>query len=129
MHPRSSNIFALIVFATGAWMVTSGFAAAQTTAAAAHPIPQSLQVEHDEIPRQRLTLLSKRSGQVGVVAHKALDVFKRHIARGAGVHFATADLAAPFGRRNGYSGHGLGCRDGRPGQSGTRAEYSRSILR
>ncbi len=80
MHPRSSNIFALIVFATGAWMVTSGFAAAQTTAAAAHPIPQSLQVEHDET-LERLTLLSKRSGQVGVVAHKALDVFKRHIAR------------------------------------------------
>jgi hypothetical protein len=47
---------------------------------AAHPIPQSLRVEHDATV-QRLSILSKRSGPIGVEARKALVVLKRHIAR------------------------------------------------
>jgi hypothetical protein len=81
MHPRSPKILALLAFAAAAWMVPSYGALSQPApAAAAHPIPQSLIFEHAET-MERLSILAKRPGQVGVEARKALEVFKRHAAR------------------------------------------------
>ena len=51
-----------------------------TWAQAAHPVPQSLQIEHQETI-ERLSFLAKRPGAVGVEARKALEIFKHHIAR------------------------------------------------
>ena len=49
-------------------------------ALAQHEIPQSLAVEHAETI-ERLTTLSKHPGEVGTVARKALELFRRHEAR------------------------------------------------
>jgi hypothetical protein len=78
MHPRSPKILALLALAAAGWTIPSHVAVAQSVAA--HPIPQSLRVEHDQTV-ERLSILAKRPGQVGVEARKALVVFKRHIAR------------------------------------------------
>jgi hypothetical protein len=45
-----------------------------------HPIPQSQKVEHAET-LERLAILSKHPGAVGVQARKAMALFKRHYAR------------------------------------------------
>ena len=49
-------------------------------AASAHQIPQSLRIEHEETI-ERIASLARRPGAVGAQARKALDLFKRHIAR------------------------------------------------
>lgn len=45
-----------------------------------HEIPQSIAVEHAET-LDRLAILAKRKGPVGVEARKATDLFQRHVAR------------------------------------------------
>jgi hypothetical protein len=55
-------------------------ARAQGSALAPHPIPQSLQIEHDGTLEQ-LTRLAQKQGPVGVAATHALVVAKQHIAR------------------------------------------------
>jgi hypothetical protein len=80
MRSRSLKILALLALAATAWIVPLHGAMAQTAAAAAHPIPQSLRVEHAET-MERLTSLGKHPGPVGVVARKALETFRRHAAR------------------------------------------------
>jgi hypothetical protein len=81
---------------TAAAFIGSGGAHAQTTPSAApakpaaaapaapaaapsHEIPQSMKIEHEDTVAQ-LTALTRRKGQVGVVARKALVLFKKHIA-------------------------------------------------
>jgi len=83
MRLKSSTVFALMAFAATVWIGSGGQALAQPAAPAAavpHDIPQSLVVEHEET-MDRLTVLAKRPGQVGVVARKALELFKRHTER------------------------------------------------
>jgi hypothetical protein len=80
MQSRSPKILTLMAFTAAAWIVPSWGAMSQPAPAAAHPIPQSLRVEHDET-LERLSILVKRPGQVGVEARKAMEVFKRHAAR------------------------------------------------
>lgn len=82
MRPRSPVLLALLAFAVAAWVGPSSVALAQTTpsAASSHDIPQSLRLEHDET-LNRLAVLAKRRGPVGVEARKALVLFKQHIAR------------------------------------------------
>lgn len=80
MHPRSPKILALMALAAAGWLVPSYAAMSQPAPAEAHPIPQSLRVEHTET-LERLSILAKRPGQVGVVARQAVVVFKRHAAR------------------------------------------------
>jgi hypothetical protein len=80
MSPRSPKSIALMAAAV-AWLVPPGTATSQPApAAAVHPLPQSLIVEHEETI-ERLMLLAKRPGAVGAEATKALEVFKRHAAR------------------------------------------------
>lgn len=45
-----------------------------------HEIPQSIAVEHAET-LERLGALAKHKGPVGIEARKAVDLFRRHIAR------------------------------------------------
>jgi hypothetical protein len=72
---------AYLALAAAAWLVPTCVATAQTApAAVAHPIPQSLRVEHDET-LERLSILAKRPGPVGVEARKAIEVFRHHAAR------------------------------------------------
>jgi len=78
MHQRSPTLLALLIVAA-AGLGPSRPVAAQP-AATAHDIPQSLRVEHSET-LERLSLLARRKGQVGVVARKAIALFKRHAAR------------------------------------------------
>lgn len=81
MHPRLPTLCALAAFAVAAWIAPSRVAIAQPApAAAAHPIPQSLRVEHEDTV-ERLSILAKRPGQVGVVARQARELFRRHAAR------------------------------------------------
>jgi len=80
MNLRSPKKLALLCLAAGAWIIPSCVAMSQAAPAADHPLPQSLRVEHDET-MERLSILSKRPGQVGSVARNALTVFKKHAAR------------------------------------------------
>ena len=80
MQSPKARLLVLLAFG---WALASGPTMAQPApAAVAHPIPQSLRVEHDETLEQ-LAMLTKRPGQVGAVARKATDLFKRHAAREA----------------------------------------------
>jgi len=81
MHPRSSTLLASLALAAAAWSLSPGIAVSQTApAAVAHPIPQSLRLEHEDTA-ERLGRLAKRPGEVGVEARKALELFRRHAAR------------------------------------------------
>ena len=81
MQPRSTRILALLAFASAAWTGMPGGATAQTApAAVVHPIPQSLLIEHEDT-MERLAVLAKRPGPVGVAARRAIEIFKRHTAR------------------------------------------------
>jgi hypothetical protein len=71
---------ALALLAFTAMSALSLQAQAQPAAPAPHEIPQSLVLEHQET-MDRLTVLAQRPGQVGVVAGKALALFKRHTQR------------------------------------------------
>jgi len=70
----------LMTLAAGTWLGLTNVASTQPAPPVAHPIPQSLRVEHDET-LERLSLLTKRPGDVGAAARKAVEVFKRHAAR------------------------------------------------
>jgi hypothetical protein len=70
----------MLSVAAAACTIPPSIATAQTTPAATHPLPQSLRVEHAET-LARLAMLTKRPGQVGVEARKAMDLFRRHAAR------------------------------------------------
>jgi hypothetical protein len=63
-------------------LMMSGFAGSATaqTTMTMHEIPQSLRIEHEDTLNQ-LTVLSRRSGPVGVEARKALNLFRQHIKR------------------------------------------------
>ena len=76
-RPAATSSLAALVF--GAWLGCHGGAAAQP-AAPPHEIPQSLQVEHQDTI-DRLTILTRHGGAVGVEARKSLALFKSHIAR------------------------------------------------
>ena len=84
MRPSSSLALALV--AAAAWIGDAGPGLSQTRspaatpAAAARDIPQSLVLEHQNT-LDRLETLTRRHGGVGVAARKALDLFKRHVAR------------------------------------------------
>ena len=82
MRPRSSGVFALLVFTAAAWTGASGVAVSKPAGSAAreHPIPQSLVFEHEET-FHRLSILARRHGAVGVEARKALALFRRHSQR------------------------------------------------
>lgn len=83
MHSPLLRLLALMACTAVGWTITPGLAKAQPApAAVVHPIPQSLRVEHDET-LERLAMLAKRPGQVGAVARKATELFKRHAAREA----------------------------------------------
>lgn len=79
MRSRPGAISLLAALAFGSWLGWNGSATAQS-AAPAHEIPQSLQVEHQETI-ERLTILTHRPGAIGVEARKAMTLFKAHIAR------------------------------------------------
>ncbi|MFI4973289.1 MAG: hypothetical protein ACHP84_01985 [Caulobacterales bacterium] len=82
MRPSSTRVLALLACTAAAWMGASSIALAQPapTPPPDHPIPQSLVFEHQET-LDRLTALTKRPGQVGVLARKALELFTKHTAR------------------------------------------------
>ena len=81
MFSGSPKLLGLMAFAAATWVVPSYVARSQPAPApVAHPLPQSLINEHQETV-ERLSVLTKRPGQVGVEARKALAIFKRHIAR------------------------------------------------
>ena len=80
MHPRSPTLFAVLAIAGAAWIAPFGGADAQPAPAAAHLIPQSLQIEHRETLEQ-ISLLARRKGPVGVAAAKVLVLYKRHAGR------------------------------------------------
>lgn len=81
MHSLTPKRYALLAVAAAAWIAAIHPTRAQPTpVAAAHALPQSLIVEHQET-LERLSILAKRPGEVGVEARKALDVIKRHTAR------------------------------------------------
>lgn len=81
MFPPSPKLLALMAFAAAAWLVPPYPAQSQPApAAVVHPLPQSLIFEHGET-LERLSILAKRPGEVGVEARKALVIFKRHAAR------------------------------------------------
>ena len=63
------SVFALLALA----------AVAMPAGAQTRDIPQSLRVEHDET-LERLTILSHHKWQVGVVARKAIGLFRQHAA-------------------------------------------------
>jgi hypothetical protein len=77
MHSRSPKRYALLAAVAAASLAPSCPTWAQPVP---HPLPQSLIVEHAET-QERLAILAKRPGEVGAEARKALEVFKRHIAR------------------------------------------------
>ncbi len=82
MRPRSSAVVALLALTAVSWIGATGVAVSQPAQAAAveHPIPQSLVFEHEQT-LNRLMILGQRPGEVGVVARKALVVFKKHTTR------------------------------------------------
>ena len=82
MQIGPSTALALLASVGVIWAGSCGLASARPVAAAAeaHPIPQSLILEHQET-MERLTELSARQGKVGEVARQALDLFKRHTQR------------------------------------------------
>jgi hypothetical protein len=71
-------IASLVATGALAWGAQAGLAAAQPVGD--HPIPQSLIFEHEDTMHS-LEALTKRPGQVGVVARRAHDLFKRHTER------------------------------------------------
>lgn len=92
MDPRSPKLIAAIAFAAVAWLAQSYGATAQTSTAqkstaqtgtaqtAEHPLPQALIFEHAET-LERLTILTKRPGEVGIKARAAIETMKAHGAR------------------------------------------------
>jgi hypothetical protein len=80
MRHWSSTALALAAFTAAGWAGLSGAALAQTAKAPAHEIPQSLVLEHQDT-LERLAVLAKRPGPVGVEARKARALFKRHVER------------------------------------------------
>lgn len=82
MRLRSSTMIALLAVAAAGWIGSSGVAMSEPVASAPveHAIPQSLAFEHQET-LDRLNVLAKRPGQVGVAARKALVLFRQHAAR------------------------------------------------
>ena len=79
MRPRSTTMFALMAVVAAA---AAGAAQAQPGPAATAPreIPQSQVIEHQE-NLERLTALAAHPGQVGVVARRAIALYKQHNAR------------------------------------------------
>lgn len=77
MTLRSKAQLAVLALAAATWAAA---AQAQPAAPAVHPIPQSQRVEHTET-LERLALLAKHKGPVGVEAQKAMALFKKHYAR------------------------------------------------
>jgi len=80
MHPRSFSILALTALVAGAWLAQPRAAVGQPAQTPAHPLPQSLIFEQTET-LERLTILTKRPGQVAVKAREAIEVMKRHGVR------------------------------------------------
>jgi hypothetical protein len=82
MRSSMTAIASLMVGGVLAWSAQASAAAAQPTDAPGdhHVLPQSLVFEHEDTMRS-LEALAKKPGQVGVVARKARDLFKRHTAR------------------------------------------------
>ena len=82
MGSRLKAALALMALTAAAWTGSSGSAMPQPASPATpqHEIPQSLRLEHQET-LERLNLLAKHPGAVGVEARKALVLFKQHIAR------------------------------------------------
>ncbi|MFI4933936.1 MAG: hypothetical protein ACHP7N_04915 [Caulobacterales bacterium] len=77
----SSSLLSLLALTAAACIVPTGVALAQPAPdVAAHDIPQSLRVEHEET-MDRLTVLAKRPGVVGAAATRALALFKAHTQR------------------------------------------------
>jgi len=78
MRPRSTTMFALMAAAA----LAAGAAQAQPGQAAEAPreIPQSQVIEHQE-NLERLAALAARPGQVGVIARRAIALYKQHNAR------------------------------------------------
>ena len=71
------------VAASMALLASAAFLPASTARAQqpqAHPIPQSIRLDHAEAVRQ-LTAVAHCKGRVGEIARKALEVFKAHIRR------------------------------------------------
>ncbi|HET6184887.1 MAG TPA: hypothetical protein VFA03_15010 [Acetobacteraceae bacterium] len=82
MHARPPMLSTLAAIAALAWLGGADPAHAQTgpAPAAQHPIPPSLQLEHQDT-LARLGVLARRPGPVGAEARKALPLVKRHFAR------------------------------------------------
>lgn len=82
MRLSSAPLIALISIVAAAGSVSAGGAQARPdpAAGAPHEIPQSQVVEHQE-NLARLTALAARPGQVGVVARRAISIYKAHNAR------------------------------------------------
>jgi len=79
----SSAVRALLVFTAAAWMGSSGVAASQPASPAAveHSIiPQSQVIEHKE-NLEKVEILAKKPGKVGVEAKKLIVLLKKHNAR------------------------------------------------
>jgi len=79
MHPRSPKILTLVAFSVTAW-ITVAVSQPAPAPAVAHPLPQALIFEHKET-LERLTILTKRPGEVGIKAREVIAVMKRHSAR------------------------------------------------
>jgi len=79
MHSRPAAASSLAALAFGVWLGWHGSATAQQTADH-HELPASVQLAHEQT-LQRLGVLMKRKGPVGVAAAKALAVLKQHMAR------------------------------------------------
>jgi len=71
---------ATAVALTACVAILPGSASRAQQAPQAHPIPQSIRLDHEEAIRQ-LTAVAQRKGRTGEIARKALEVFKAHIRR------------------------------------------------
>ncbi len=79
MRSRPAVTSSLVALAFGVWLGWHGSATAQQ-AANHHELPASVQLEHEQT-LQRLAILTRRKGAVGVAAKKAEAVLKEHMAR------------------------------------------------
>jgi hypothetical protein len=80
MNSTTSSKLGLVALAAAAWTAGAGLALAQPDAA--HEIPQSQFVEHQD-NLDHLKTLAGHPGEVGAVARRAVALFQRHEAREA----------------------------------------------